>query len=111
MLATKALNLYTAYIVQKRTGYLMGTSVGLSIYNATTSSFIKAVNATDEVIKQSYQYLTSQNLITSCNVSANYRSSSTGIVIGNMNILFNNIVDASKTLEVDVVYVELLLDE
>lgn len=108
MLTTKASSAYTAYIVQKRTGYLMGTSIGLSIYNFTTQSFIKAVNSTNEVIKQSYEYLTSQNLVTSCEVSVNYLSP-TGIVLGNMSVLLTNLVDASKTLEVDVVYVELYL--
>jgi hypothetical protein len=106
LLTAQAGTTYTAYVVQKTTGYLMGTSVGIDIYNSTAGSFVKAVSCSNSVIAQSYQYLTNYNYLTSADLTTTYTTSNGSA--SQMRIVFTNLLDSSKTLAVDVVYVELL---
>lgn len=96
---------YTGYMVQKSTGYLMGTSIGFDIYNSTTKTFIQAVKAPDDVIKTSYSYLQTNSYLTSSDVTVAY-AGTTGTTM--MQILSTTYSDSSKAaLSVEIVWVRL----
>jgi hypothetical protein len=102
ILVAKSDPAYTAYVVQKTTGLLMGTSVGADIYSGT--AFIQAIASTNDIIKTSYQYLLNNGLLSDIETSTTYTS---GGVTSTMNIFRSTFKDTTQSLEVDVVYVSL----
>ena len=95
---------YTAYAVQKSTGFLMGTSTGKDIYNTAASAYYKAIEFTTDVIAKSYQFLLDNGILNTADVTTTYTVNG---VTFNMRILLSNVKDATGTMEVDMVYVSL----
>ena len=78
----------------------MATSTTADIYNTTTASFIKAVDSKAQLIAYSYNYLQSNGLMSSCDVTISYD------VKTNMRILVRNMKDSTRSNNIDLVYVE-----
>ena len=108
ILERQSSGVYTAYIVEKRTGYLMANSVGDDIYDITTESFILAISSPHEVIKQSYSYLINNDLSYGGDVTTTYVDASSDQT-SDMRIKFQTVSDFTKSNSIDVVYVSLSL--
>ena len=96
---------YTAYIVQKSTGYLVANSVGAPIYDTIMKSFIKANSSINTEIAKSYNYLISHGYYDDCEVATLYTDISS--VVWNMTIALASMKDSTGTNEFQVVYVNL----
>jgi hypothetical protein len=91
---------FTSYIVHKRTGYLVASNSGLSIY-----PFASAVSSSNSVISTSYSYLTTRGLSGDADVSTTYTDSSGAVYT--MRIVNQLVVDSTTTITADVVFVSL----
>jgi hypothetical protein len=91
---------FTSYIVHKKTGYLVATNSGLSIY-----PFASAVSSSNSVISTSYSYLTTRGLSGDADVSTTYTDSSGSVYT--MRIVNQLVVDSTTTITADVVFVSL----
>jgi len=97
---------YSAYIVQRTTGYLVANNLNAPVYNTATSKFIFANASSDDIISKSYNFLLNNGLSMDTEVTTSYTDPNTGKLY-DMMILLGYLKDASGTNEFEVVYTSL----